>query len=114
MTSPISSPRARAAKIIALVIAVIAIATLAYFWSNLRAYSATGAAYAARVVCSCQYVGNRGFEDCKKDLEPGMEIVWLSQADDGQRIEAYVPLMAEDGAEFRPGYGCVLDSNTAK
>lgn len=95
-------------KWVLLVLAVIAAAAIAYLWPSLRAYSQTGAAYSARVVCSCRYIGGRELGDCEKDLEPGMEIVSLSEASDAKRIDATVPLMADESAEYRQGYGCVL------
>lgn len=95
-------------KWVLLALAVIAAAAIAYLWPSLRAYSQTGAAYSARVVCSCRYIGGRELGDCEKDLEPGMEIVSLSEASDAKRIDATVPLMAEESAEYREGYGCVL------
>ncbi len=95
-------------KWVLLALAVIAAAAIAYLWPSLRAYSQTGAAYSARVVCSCRYIGGRELGDCEKDLEPGMEIVSLSEASDAKRIDATVPLMAAESAEYREGYGCVL------
>ena len=95
-------------KWVLLALAVIVAAAIAYLWPSLRAYSQTGAAYSARVVCSCRYIGGRELGDCEKDLEPGMEIVSLSEASDAKRIDATVPLMAAESAEYREGYGCVL------
>lgn len=91
-----------------LALAVLLVAALIYALPMMRAYSKTGAAYSARVVCSCRYIGGRGLADCEKDLEPGMEIVSLSEAADIRRIDATVPLLAAESAEFREGYGCVL------
>lgn len=95
-------------KWVALALLAIALAALAWYWPALRAYSQTGAAYSARVVCSCRYIGGRELGDCKKDLEPGMEVVSLSEAADAKRIDATVPLMAAESAEYREGWGCVL------
>lgn len=95
-------------KWIMLALAIILVAVLAWLWPSLRAYSQTGAAYSARVVCSCRYIGGRELGDCEKDLEPGMEVVSLSEAADAKRIDATVPLMAAESAEFREGWGCVL------
>lgn len=91
-----------------LVLAVLIVAGLIYAWPAMRAYSQTGAAYSARVVCSCRYIGGRSLDDCEKDLEPGMEVVSLSEAADAKRIDATVPLMASESAEYRQGWGCVL------
>ncbi|WP_373489009.1 hypothetical protein [Blastomonas sp.] len=95
-------------KWVLLVLAVLIVAGLVYAWPMMRAYSQTGAAYSARVVCSCRYIGGRDLTDCLKDLEPGMEIVSVAEADGSKRINASVPLMANESAELREGYGCVL------
>lgn len=95
-------------KWVLLAIAVIVLCVIAYLYPSLRAYSQTGAAYSARVVCSCRYIGGRELGDCEKDLEPGMEVVSLSEAADAKRIDATVPLMAAESAEYRQGWGCVL------
>jgi hypothetical protein len=95
-------------KWILLALAVFLVIALAWLWPTLQAYSQTGAAYSARVVCSCRYIGGRSLGDCEKDLEPGMEVVSLSEAADAKRIDANVPLMANESAEYREGYGCVL------
>jgi len=95
-------------RVIAAVLALLAIAGLVYAWPAMRAYSRTGAAYAARDSCSCRYLGGRTLSDCQKDLEPGMEIVSVSEDPEARRIDASVPLLAHERAAFRPGYGCVL------
>ena len=96
------------AKWVLLAVAVLVIAGIAYALPSLTAYSKTGTAYAARVVCSCRYIGGRSLEDCEKDLEPGMELVSLSEAKDAKRIDASMIMLATDSAELREGYGCVL------
>lgn len=95
-------------KWVLLALAVLLVAGIAYALPAMRAYSQTGAAYSARVVCSCRYIGGRELGDCEKDLEPGMEIVSLSEAADAKRIDATVPLLASESAEYRQGWGCVL------
>lgn len=91
-------------------IALVIIAVIGVLWNlgAIRSYTHVGAAYSARIVCSCRYVGGRTLGDCEKDLEPGMEVVSLSDDTDAKRVTAYVPLLAEQQAQFREGYGCVL------
>ena len=96
-------------KWVLLVLAVLLVAAIIYALPAMRAYSQTGAAYSARVVCSCRYIGGRGLDDCEKDLEPGMEIVSLSEAAGAKRIDATVPLMASESAEFREGFRAFLE-----
>lgn len=91
-------------------LALLALAIIGILWNlgAIRNYANVGSAYGARVICSCRYVGGRALGDCEKDLEPGMEAVSLSDDSDAKRVTAYVPLLAEQQAEFRNGYGCVL------
>ena len=81
----------------------------AWFWTPLHAYARTGAAYGARVACSCAYLGGRELGDCKKDFEPGMELVMLSQDVAAKTVTARVPLIASEAATYRPGLGCQLE-----
>ncbi|MEO1046073.1 MAG: hypothetical protein AAFX04_11590 [Pseudomonadota bacterium] len=108
---PARATRPRKGRIILWIfLALLAVAIIGLLWNlgAIRSYTNVGSAYAARVVCSCRYVGGRELGDCEKDLEPGMEVVSLSDDNDVKRVTAYVPLLAEQQAEFRDGYGCVL------
>jgi hypothetical protein len=67
-----------------------------------------GAAYSARVVCSCHYVSQRPLEACKADLPVSAQSVIL-QADKGQgQVHATMARLYTRSARFTPGYGCVL------
>jgi hypothetical protein len=92
---------------LALVAAAAVLALL--FRQPIAGYTMTGAAVGARLACACRYVAGRGIEDCEKDFEPGMQMVFLSEDETARSVTAYVPLLASDTARFRPGYGCVLD-----
>ena len=81
----------------------------AWFWAPLHAYARTGAAYGARVACSCRYLGGRGLSDCRKDFEPGMELVMLSEDTAAKSVTARFPLIASQTATYRPGFGCQLE-----
>ena len=70
---------------------------------------ATGAAYGARVGCSCRFVGGRSIGDCRKDFEPGMGLVTLSADEEEKSVSARFLLLAHDKARFRPGMGCVFE-----
>ena len=76
----------------------------------MQAYSRTGAAFGARVACSCRFVGGRELADCKKDFEPGMELVMLSEDAQAKSVTARVPLIASETASYRPGFGCQLET----
>ena len=95
-------------RILLLGLALIA-ALLATFWKPLVGYADTGAAYGARVACSCRFVGGRSLEDCKKDFEPGMELVTLSEDAKAKSVTARFPLLASHTATYRDGPGCQLE-----
>jgi hypothetical protein len=82
---------------------------LAWFWAPLNGFAMTGAAYGARVACSCHYVGGRDLADCRKDFEPGMELVMLSADAETRSVTARFPLLARQTATFREGEGCRLE-----
>lgn len=81
---------------------------LAFYWRPLHATALTGAAYGARVGCSCRFVAGRPLGDCRKDFEPGMGLVMLSEDVATKSVTARVPLLAAQAATLREGYGCVL------
>lgn len=72
-------------------------------------YSGAGAAYAARVACSCRFVAGRSLEDCEKDKLAGMELVVLSEDEEAKSVTATFPLLKSETARLKDGYGCVLD-----
>ena len=65
-----------------------------------------GVGYGARVACGCRYIGNRSFADCKKDFEPGMELIQLSEDTATKSVRASVPLIASRTAHYDPILGC--------
>jgi hypothetical protein len=94
----------------AALVLVLATAALGWFYrAPLYGYAETGAAVGARIACSCRYVAGRSLGDCKKDFEPKMEAVFLSDDEDTRSVTAYVPLIASETASYRKGYGCVLE-----
>lgn len=76
---------------------------------SIKPQAELGAAYGARVACACRYIGGRSLENCERDFEPGMELVWLSEDEGAKRITARVPLLARRSAQFREGLGCLLE-----
>jgi hypothetical protein len=80
-----------------------------YYHGDVMARAVAGTAYGARVGCSCRFVGGRGLGDCRKDFEPGMSMVRLSEDDEVKSVTASVPLLASATATYREGYGCVLE-----
>ncbi|OYY91659.1 MAG: hypothetical protein B7Y45_01370 [Sphingomonas sp. 28-66-16] len=65
-----------------------------------------GVGYGARVACSCRYIGNRDLKDCRKDFEPGMEPIQLSENAATKTVTASVPLIASRSVRFDPLLGC--------
>lgn len=84
-------------------------ALLFWFWAPLNSFALTGAAYGARVACSCHYLGGRTLEDCRKDFEPGMELVFLSADAKSRSVTARFPLLATQTATYAEGQGCRLE-----
>lgn len=99
------SPRRRWPWVLLLVLAAL----LAWFWAPLNGFAITGASYGARVACSCHYLGGRSLQDCRKDFEPGMELVLLSADEDAKSVTARFPLLASQTATFYEGQGCRLE-----
>lgn len=94
----------------AVVIATIFVAVLlAAFWSTLRNYAVAGASVGARVACSCRYLGGRELSDCRKDFEPGMGMIVLSEDAETKSVTARFPLLSRETATFREGEGCMLE-----
>ena len=100
--------RSRFRRWLLLLLVLMGIA-LAWFWRPLGGYARTGAAYGARVACSCRFVGGRSLGDCKKDFEPGMELIVLSEDRQQKSVTARFPLLASETARLQPGEGCRLD-----
>jgi hypothetical protein len=65
-----------------------------------------GVGYGARVACGCRYMGNRSLLDCRKDFEPGMEMIRLSENPATKTVTASVPLLVSRSARYDPVLGC--------
>lgn len=88
-----------------LLVVIGAVAAHAYARTQIpRAELAVG--YGARVACGCRFIGNRPLEDCKKDFEPGMELVRLSEDAAMKSVTASIPLLASRTATLDPVLGC--------
>ncbi len=91
-------------------ILLLAIAAAAWVYrAPIAGYSGAGAAYSARVACSCRFIGNRDLDDCAKDKLAGMELVSLSEDVEARSVTARLPFVASETATYREGYGCVLE-----
>ena len=107
--NPASDPRARLRRRAGwLGLGLIAV-LVAYFWAPLNGYARAGTAYGARVACSCRYLGGRGLSDCRKDFEPGMDLIMLSEDAPAKSVTARFPLITSETATYHPGLGCQLE-----
>ena len=104
--NPPARKRRRRWPLVLLVLLAVAVAAL---WPTLIGYARVGSAYGAHVACSCRYAGGRGLADCKKDFEPGMALVFLSDDPETKSVTARVPLLASATARYREGFGCLLE-----
>lgn len=102
------SPRRRRLWIV-LALVLVVLAALAFYGRPLLHKAELGAAYGARVGCSCRFVAGRPLHDCRKDFEAGMSLVMLSEDAEARRVTARVPLLARQSATFREGWGCQLE-----
>lgn len=100
------SPWRRRIMLLGLAAVALLVAT---FWAPLNGYAQAGAAYGARVACSCRYVGGRDLGDCRKDFEPGMELIMLSEDAEARSVTARFPLLASETATYRDGPSCQLE-----
>jgi hypothetical protein len=93
-----------------LIFTLAALATALFFYArSQKPLLELGVGYGARVACGCRYIGNRSLEDCKKDFEPGMEAIRLSEDVATKTVTASVPLIASRSARYDPVLGCVVE-----
>jgi hypothetical protein len=104
-----TSPRRRIWPRIVLAVVVLGTAAGWYWREPIAGYTEVGAAFGARTACSCRYVAGRAIGDCKKDFEPGMALVVLSDDPETKSVTARVPLLSSATARYREGYGCLLE-----
>jgi hypothetical protein len=96
---------------LAAILLVIAGSGFAWAWAH-KPMLELGVGYGARVACGCRYMGNRTLADCRKDFEPGMEAIQLSEDPKTQTITASVPLIASRSVRHDPVLGCVAEKFT--
>jgi len=109
-TAKTRSARRRPIWLKVALVLVVALAVIGWLYREpLYGYAETGAAVGARNTCACRYVAGRSLKDCKKDFEPKMEAVFLSDDPDTRTVTGYVPLISSETATYRKGYGCVLE-----
>lgn len=107
--SPASAnwPLRRKAKYAGAGLAALLLLWIGFNFSDIKGQARLGAAYGAHIACSCRYIEGRPLASCKRDFEPGMELVSLSDDPANKRITASVPLLAQAVAERRGAFGCI-------
>ena len=86
---------------------LFAVASFAYWTVETRLPQLElGVGYAARVACGCRYIGDRSLGDCRKDFEPGMELIQLSENTKTKTVTASVPVIASRSVSYDPVLGC--------
>jgi hypothetical protein len=91
---------------------LIAIAWFAYNYQSIKGQADLAAAYGAHIACSCRYIAGRELENCKRDFEPGMEMLTVVDDPENKRVIASVPFLAKAMAERRGAYGCIALNET--
>lgn len=99
----------RRGRKMAAIATILAALVLAAVWPGMHSYAVAGASVGARIACSCRYLGGRQLSDCRKDFEPGMGLVMLSEDTAAKSVTARVPLLSRETATFREGEGCTLE-----
>lgn len=103
-----SAPPRRRSRLWLAWLALAALAGLAWFWGPIHGRAQTAASYGAHVACSCRFIGGRDLDDCRKDFEPGMGLVTLSEDAEARSVTARFPLLSTQTATYRDGQGCQL------
>lgn len=80
---------------------------LVFNFADIKAQAKLGVSYGAHIACSCRYIEGRSLASCKKDFEPGMELVSVNDDVENKRVTASIALLAEAVAERRGEFGCV-------
>lgn len=89
--------------------ALALLALIAWFWRPIHSRAVAGASYAAHIGCSCHFIEGRALSDCRRDFEPGMGLVTMSEDADARSVTARFLLLSSQTATFREGEGCVLE-----
>lgn len=100
--------RLKLAKWAAVALLMLIVALMLWKWRDWQASAQVGAAYAARLTCSCRYVGGRSAESCAGDIRQDTGLVRVTERPEEKRVIASVPLLGHAEARFRPGYGCLM------
>jgi hypothetical protein len=104
-----AAPRPRRHRTLLWGIVLVLLLAIAALWQPITAFARTGAAYGARIACSCRFVAGRPLGQCRDDFEPGMALIMLSEDATARSVTATFPLLAHQTATWRAGEGCRLE-----
>lgn len=110
----LTSPKNRSISILRLVLygisvlLILALAWLAYNYQSLKGQANVATAYGSHIACSCRYIAGREMDNCKRDFEPGMEMLSVVDDPTRKRVTASIPFLAQATAERRGTYGCIV------
>ncbi|MBE5073918.1 hypothetical protein IM511_06335 [Erythrobacteraceae bacterium E2-1 Yellow Sea] len=109
-TRKTTGPRSRRGKWLALIVLVLVAGVAWAYRAPAFGFAHAATSYSARVVCSCRFVAGRDMKSCATDKLAGTELVTLVDDEEAKSVTARFPLLSSDTAQYRPGYGCVLES----
>ncbi|MGB3625777.1 MAG: hypothetical protein WA989_08110 [Henriciella sp.] len=97
----------KAFAIFIVALGVLAILVWQFWFKNQFEFGEVGAAYGAKMVCSCRFVAEREMDSCLRDFTTDMSAIRFSE--DGKTIEARAAGgIISAKAVFEPGLGCTL------
>lgn len=92
-------------------VVLIALGALAFAYRTpMRDYALAGTSYSARMICSCRFLSGRSEGQCESQFDEGSDWVFISADEQRRSVTAYIPLLASQTANYRDGYGCVLEA----
>ena len=107
---PRTTPWSRLRRRLGWAAVLLVAASAAFYWHPLTADARLAAAYGARQGCACRYIAGRPLGDCRKEFEPGMALVTLSEDAAARQVTARFALLFPQRATYRHGWGCQLEA----
>jgi len=98
-------------KAFAILLAVLALAGALAWQFVLKeqvAYARIGAAYGAKMVCSCRFVAARPMDSCLQDFTDDLSMVSFTETADAVRAEVFGGLVSARAQQTGPDAGCTL------
>jgi hypothetical protein len=93
--------------IAATIVFALFVAWIVFARAHWGAQADVRAAFLAKQVCSCHFVGGRDAEWCRRDM--GTDFDPLRWELRGNTVHAGIPLLASRSATWHEGMGCTLE-----